>query len=134
MASAQHLNELSTLLGPFWSGARTQEALACSDSHALRARQAEGSLLALTTSDGVTLYPVFQFHRRNGMIEVKAPLVDVLYVLQEFDPWSVATLLRTPAPELDGLTPIEWVDAQRPRQNLRGLASKVAREWGHGVA
>lgn len=127
-------NELAALLGPFWSSAKVQDALGVPTRQALASRRKNGSVLGLKTSDGDVVYPVWQFHRRDDAIEVKPALVGMLRILKTFDPWTVAVVLRTPAPELKGLTPIDWVRAGRPAATLVELARVVAREWAAGSA
>ena len=56
----------------------------------------------------------------------------MLEPLRSFDPWTVAVLLNTPAPELDGATPIEWARQGGAQDALRDLAQVVAKEWVAG--
>lgn len=128
-------NELAALLGPFWTGARTRQALGLNNRQALASRVASGSVLALKSADGDLLYPVAQFHKRpDGTIEVKPALVPFLRTLRTFDPWAVGVLLHTPAPELGGLTPLDWARKDRTPDTLTALAQTVAHEWAAGAA
>ncbi|MFC7500928.1 hypothetical protein [Nocardioides sp. GCM10030258] len=130
---AESPNELAELLGPFWSEARVRNALGVLTQQDLASRRRDGSVLGLESSDGVVVYPVSQFHRRpDGCTEVKPDLVPVLQTLSEFDPWAVGLFLQTPAPELDDLTPLEWMRTNRPAEGLEQLAQVLAREWAGG--
>ncbi len=124
-------NELANLLGPFWSEERVCAALRLTPD-ALRTRCVTGTVLGLTTADGRQVYPVSQFQRQDGQVEVKPALVTVLQALCDFDPWTVATLLHTPAPELDGASPLSWVNSGASPEPLARLARTVAREWRQG--
>jgi hypothetical protein len=85
------------------------------------------------TADGDRVYPVFQFARHHdGSVETKPAVAAMLEPLRSFDPWTVALLLNTIAPELDGETPIEWARQGGAQDALRGLAQVVAKEWAAG--
>lgn len=128
-------NELADLLGPFWSGARVREALGIPTRQALDSRRRSGSVLGLKTGHGTRLYPLFQFQRhRGGRVEVKPALVPVLRTLRGFDAWAVGVLLHTTAPELDGLTPLEWTRRHRSPDAIANFARSVARNWSAGAA
>lgn len=125
-------NDLVEVVGPVWSEARAIAALDVSAGTASSMRDA-GSLLGLRTSDGARVYPVAQFQRRDGTVEVKPALVPVLRALRGSDPWAVAVLLHTPAPELDGATPLGWLSDGGSPETLARLARMVAREWAAGT-
>jgi hypothetical protein len=126
-------NELADLVGPFWSRAKVSEALGV-DERRLTARVEGGDLLELRTADGVPAYPVFQFERDSDHVEVRPALASVFRTLRDFDPWTVAVLLHTPAPELSGSTPLEWLRSERAAEPVVGLAQTVAKEWAAGSA
>lgn len=124
-------NEIAELVGPTWSEDKVVAALGVS-ADTVAARRDAGTLLALPTSDGDLAYPVSQFQRLSGTVKVKPALVPVLRALHEFDPWAVAVLLHTPAPELDGEAPLEWLSGGGAPEALASLAETVAREWAAG--
>ncbi|WP_182525844.1 hypothetical protein [Nocardioides dongkuii] len=102
-------NELSAVVGPFWSEAKVCAALDVTRA-ALDDRCVVGEVLRLVTADAVSVYPVWQFHRRSdGAAEVKPAVAPVFRLLRRHDPWAVAVLLHTRSPELDGLSPLEWL-------------------------
>ena len=106
-------NEIAAVTGPFWSEPKTCEALHLT-SDALVSLGEAGKALGLVTSDGVTVYPQWQFQRRDGRVEVRPALRAVFQTLQRFDGSTVAVLLHTPSPELDDMTPLDWAE-KRPR-------------------
>jgi hypothetical protein len=114
-------NELADLVGPFWSETKVCDALGV-DAVALQARREAGTVLGLTTSDGERVYPVSQFDRQDGTVEVRPALVPFLSALRRFDAWAVAVLLHTPAPELDDQTPLDWVPQDGSPEALADLA------------
>jgi hypothetical protein len=128
-------DDLASLLGPFWSATRAREALGLASRQALNERRRSGSVLGLKTASNDIVYPVSQFQRRDGRVEVKPLLVPFLRTLRGHDPWAVATLLHTPAPELGGLTPLAWLKRGGEHVDaLEDLARTVAREWRAGAA
>lgn len=130
MDKGERPSELADLLGPFWASAWTQVALGLPTPSALEDRRADGSVLGLTTADGVTVYPICQFRLHNGTVEVKPALLPVLRTLKDVGSWTVAALLHTPASELAGLSPLEWLSAGNPQEDLGTFAHAVARDWG----
>lgn len=99
----------------------------------LASQQEAGEVLGLVTRDGTTVYPVFQFWRRDDRVEVKTALVPMFQTLRAFDGWAVAVLVQTPSPELNGETPLDWVRRGHERDALSDLATAVAREWSGGA-
>lgn len=127
-------NELAALLGPFWSEDRARRALGVESAEAMRSRRHDGTLLALDTTNGTRLYPVWQFHRAAGHVEVRPALVPLMRALRHHNSWTVATFLNTPAPELDGHTPMDALRNGYPATLLIDLAHTVAREWSAGTS
>jgi hypothetical protein len=125
-------NELANLVAPFWSEARVCNALGIKPV-VLGQRRDAGTVLGLTTSDGVRVYPVNQFHRHDAAVDVRPALLPLLQTLRDFDPWTVAVLLNTPAPELDNQTPLNWVGRGGSPDLVSDLARAVAREWAAGA-
>jgi hypothetical protein len=130
-SGAAGTDELVALVGPVWSQGRTCEALSVSRAELADFRRA-GGVLGLTTADGALVYPVSQFHRRGGTVEVRPSLVPFLTALRRFDPWAVAVLLHTPSPELHGATPLDWARGRGDLVALADYAKAVAREWAAG--
>lgn len=125
-------NELAALVGPVWSAANTCRSLGVSQG-GLAALGSAGDVLRLVTADGEAVYPVWQFSRR-GQVHVKPGLVPLVRTLRGFDGWTVAVLLHTPAPELDDLSPLDWLAEGRDGEAVAALAVVVAREWSAGAS
>ena len=126
-------NEIAEVVGACWSQNKVLTALGVT-SEALAAWRSTGRILGLLTSDGARVYPVTQFQRREGAVEVRPALLPVLRALRGFDPWAVAVLLHTPAPELDDASPLGWLSDGGAPEVLARLAETVAREWAAGSA
>ena len=123
-------NEIADLLAPFWSASRTAEALGVTADE-LEERSAARAVLGTTTTDGSTVYPIWQFHRlKDGTVEVKPDFVAFFTALQGItDPWTIAIVLRTPAPELGGSTPEDWIHAKGDLATLMNYAHLIASEF-----
>ena len=71
-------------------------------------------------------------YNRSALI-VRAGVIDMLKIVRTsegHEPWTFATLLRTPAPEREDLTPIEWMrDSDQDQRALRDLALRWVHEW-----
>ncbi|MDN4161134.1 hypothetical protein [Nocardioides abyssi] len=74
------------------------------------------------------LYPLAQFVKRDGVVVVRDGVLRMLEALREQDSWTVAVLLHTPAAELDGLTPLQWMREGRPVEVLAEYAKVLRRE------
>lgn len=122
-------NDLVGFLSPFWSSAKVRTELGLHTRQALDSRRRSGSILALKTSDGQLVFPVSQFHRTAGKVEVKPELRSIFSTLRKHDPWTVAVLLHTPAQELGALTPLDWVRHGNDTLQLVAFARRIDAEW-----
>lgn len=106
------------IVGTMWSFWHTAERLGLT-SDELDTMAQEGRVIGLSPSDSDRLaFPIFQFVEDDGHVSVKPGLAEFIVTLsapdgRPRDPWSVAIIARTPAPELDGLTPERWAYAHR---------------------
>jgi hypothetical protein len=128
MTTPDDINEIATLVGPVWSETKVVESLDVTRA-ALRQMRVDGFVLGLTTLEGDTFFPVAQFENRDGAVRVKVALQPLFSALRSHDPWAVAVLLHTPAPELDDLTPLSWLAGGGAPDTLASLARCVEREW-----
>lgn len=110
-------NELADLLAPYWSTDHAMEELGLSRTQLDDARH-DGRVLGVATTDGDHFYPVWQFRRRHGSVEVKPGVAAALHVLSTLEGWTVGVFLRMPAHELEGLTPEAWIDEGRDQEVL----------------
>jgi hypothetical protein len=127
-------NPIADLLSPFWSGSKVGRELGDAkplSRQALAERRKNGSLLGLSTSDNKTVYPVAQFHRVGGQVEVRPGVKAMLSVLRHADPWSVAlvVLSANPVEELGGMSPLEAMERGVGLERLTSYADVVRREW-----
>jgi hypothetical protein len=99
-------------LGPLLDMSQAGELLGVANGHAVHDLVQRRRLLAVSTEDGRTLIPVFQFS------ETGRPHKAVSTILRIFDEveatgWTIASWFTTPNPELDRYTPIGWIKAGR---------------------
>lgn len=121
-------SEMADLVAPLWSAERARRELNISRS-TMAERRSAGSLLALKPTDADEFfYPVSQFERRDGRVQVKAGLRRFMMALRGSDPWTVAVLMRTPALELGNLTPLDWVRRGRDESTLNEYAEMLVAE------
>lgn len=120
-------NPLASRIGPVWSSARTREALGLRTRQALNSRRVNGTVLGITTTEGQVYYPLFQFRRHGGTVDVHPHLVPVLKVLRKVDSWTVAAMLQATDPEL-GMSATEWAKSDRDQERLRQWAATVQSE------
>lgn len=116
-------------VGPSWSTRKVRAELGSVSPQAVHQRVDRGTLWALPTSDGSTVFPTFQFVRRNGRLETKRGLQAMFKILRAKDPWAVAVLMKTPAPELDGMSPVDWERRGGSVDALKRLAHDLVRDW-----
>lgn len=117
------------LLAPYWSEGKVMKALGLNPAELANHRES-GLILGLPDTDGGLSYPVWQFHcRTDGAVEVKPKVAQVLEAFHDrAEPWTVGILFRTPAPELDDLTPEQWIEEGRDMSTLIRYAHLVAAE------
>jgi hypothetical protein len=97
---------------------------------AVHERTQRGSLLALRGADGGMLYPAFQFgssgHPLAGIAEAVRALTPVVET-----PYTIAAWFTSSEPELEGLTPSDWLrDGRDPEaviEQARREAARLAR-------
>ncbi len=99
LATAPVPSEWDELVGPFLVSEGVQARLGIS-RQAVAAKAARRRLLRVLTSDGVHLYPVWQF-ADNGVV-AGLPEVLALFPEEAVDGWTLAAWLRTPDPDLGG--------------------------------
>jgi hypothetical protein len=114
------------LVGPFFRSEGVQARLGIS-RQAVAAKAARRRLLRVFTSDGVALFPAWQF---DGP-QLIPGLGEVLSVFPEaaVDGWTLAGWLRTPDADLDGGVPVELLvagEAQRVLTAARSASAALA--------
>lgn len=126
-ADTGRTSELAARVGPMWSTAKVAAELTL-DEAALRKLAASGELLALPTSDGPLVFPTAQFERAGDAVRVKPPIRELLKVLCGHDPWAVALVLATVAPEF-GCSFYDAARAGFEQEVLVNVARAIDREW-----
>lgn len=118
------------LLGPFYTTAKVSEIWGGVSRQALADRRERRTLLGLKTSDGVLVYPTFQFNEHNDIL---AGLPDVLQCFRgsDVDDWTLAGWLVSPSRALDGRSPVEWLKAGRSPDPVVKLARDAAQRFSH---
>lgn len=118
-------------LGHFYDTAGVAELLSRTGKRISRqAVHKRKGLLALTTGDGRTVYPAFQFRGRRpapGLAEVLALLPERLV-----SAWTVASWLRTPDADLDGQAPVDVLFESGPEG--RAAVLTAARDWAAALS
>ena len=104
LADTTARSEYDRLLGPFYSSAGVMRVLGIPTERALAARHKRGTLLALPTSDGVLVYPAFQFDQQAH--SVRRSLVPVLAQLKNAPRWGAALWLVTEHDDLEHRSPL----------------------------
>lgn len=107
--------------GPFTRTEGAMARLGGISRQAVASKAKRHRLLRLVTSDGVHLFPVWQF-TRSGVL---AGLPEILSLFAEVDGWTVAGWLRSVDPEL-GETPVDALARGEVERVLRaaGTASR----------
>lgn len=122
-------NELAEVVGPVWSAARTADALGLAVAD-LEGACRRGDLLGLPTADGDCVFPVLQFQRRaDGSVHMQPDVARLVQTLLGQPAWAIAVLLVTPAPELEDLSPVDWIGAGGRRDVLARFGEQIGREW-----
>lgn len=111
------------LLGPFYGTEQVAKLLGGVTRQAVAERRKRRTFLALTTADGVLVYPAFQFERDRV-------LPGLAKVLQCFgdgaEEWTLAGWLVSPSRSLGGRSPVEWLRDGREQDPLLALAREAA--------
>lgn len=128
LATVPRAHDYDELVGPFY-GVEALRTLLGSSRQAIHDRVTRGTLLQVRTSDGVNLYPTFQFDEAG---EVPAPVRRAIQALRRSgaDGWTIAAWFSTPAQALGGLSPRDWLlDTERDARTLLSLAEQTAALW-----
>jgi hypothetical protein len=123
-------NKLADLVGPCYLTVGVQTVLgrrrgAPVSKQAVADRRSRGAILALNTADGLWVYPTWQF--TGG--EVRSEVITLLTIFGDSPRWSVAAWFRTPAGDLAGQTPLQWLDRGAPLADVERLARHSAARW-----
>ncbi|MGN6413392.1 hypothetical protein [Flexivirga sp.] len=117
--------DLDEQIGPFYDTAGVQKVLGGISKQAVEARRRKASILALRTSDGKFVYPVFQF--AGGAVD--SALLPAIRALGSSPAWSVALWFVTANDDLDEMSPLKWARAELPSEAIETSARRTAAEW-----
>lgn len=118
-------NALDDEIGPFYDTAAVMAILGGVSKQAVDARRRKHTILALKTSDGRWVYPVFQFTGND----VHPALVPAIQALRDAPAWSSALWFVTRNPDLGYRTPLDWARQGRSTEDLGVAAKRTAHEW-----
>lgn len=121
---ATALSEYDKLIGPFYSSAGVMRLLGIPTKQALADRRRRGTLLAARTTDGVWVYPAFQFDVKTH--SVRRSLVPVLTNLKGAPRWGAALWLVTDHDELGGRSPLKAAASSKDQNLVCTLAAQYA--------
>lgn len=115
--------------GPCYTAERACENLGGISPSDLDRLVSAHRLLRVTTTDGVSLYPAFQF--ADGSVMAGLPSLLETLLGSGADPWTVAHWLTARTENTDGLTAIEVLasDSDELRADLIRLARHDAAGW-----
>jgi hypothetical protein len=116
------------LLGPFYTTAQVAKLWGGVSRQAVSDRRDRRTLLGLKTTDGVMVYPTFQFDTRN---EILAGLPEVLQCFRSsaVDDWTLAGWLVSPSRALEGRSAVEWLHLGLDPEPVLRLARDVAHRF-----
>ena len=125
---SQKSSRWNNVLGPFYGSAKVAGLCGEISQQALADRRERRAILGLTTTDGVVVYPAFQFDTQNlilgGLPEVLQALRDV-----DIDDWTIAGWLLAPSRALEGCSVVEWLRLDREIEPVVALARDTARRF-----
>jgi hypothetical protein len=127
LAAVPTRHDLDRLTGPFYDTAGLTKWLDVS-RQALDDRTKKGTLLMCPLQDGTRVYPAWQFRNDRTTVPHLAALLKILRVGAE-SPWTVATWLRTPLSQLDGVDPVSWLDRGGEPEAVLAVARADADRW-----
>lgn len=83
-----------------------------------------GRVLRLTTKAGKTCYPAFQLDDSGRVLPGLRPVL-ATFAGRIRSPWTAASWLTSPQPELDGATPADFLRTDGDAVQVRRLADRV---------
>ncbi|HEX4964309.1 MAG TPA: hypothetical protein VF173_26040 [Thermoanaerobaculia bacterium] len=116
------------LLGPFYGTGQVAKILGGVSRQAIADRRERRTLLGLKTSDGVMIYPTFQFDDRN---QVLPGLAEILQTFRHsaVDDWTLASWLAAPSKSLQGNSVVQWLRTGGDLEPALVLARDAARRF-----
>jgi hypothetical protein len=90
------------------------------------------TLIGAKTSDNRWVYPAFQFQARPGRLQPRQDVLDLWQLLpppdeRRLDAWTLISWLGGPRRDLEGQTPLDWLDQHGIDVRLQRAAGQVRR-------
>lgn len=106
------------LIGPFWTRLEATEDLGCSDECLL----GRGDVLRIGARLSQEVYPAFQFEHHH----VREDVADIVELLLRNDVTGavISDWLVRPNPDLEGKTPLSWLDHHQPEETVLDSARR----------
>ncbi|PPF53448.1 hypothetical protein C5C13_15085 [Clavibacter michiganensis] len=133
LAGVREANHLNDRLGAFYTLERVMTLFGGVSRQAVNDRVKKHRLLRVQTSDGMFLFPAFQFEGAELRPHLAA-LLQVLLASGE-DPWTVAYWLTVQLDEFEERTALEVVDSREADRidELLDLAREDAASWHNAL-
>lgn len=114
------------LLGPFYKTNEMAKICGRIFGQALADRRERRTILGLKTSDGVVVYPAFQFDEKNRVLR---GLPEVLQCFRgvDVDDWTLAGWLASPSQALGSRPVVDWLRLGKELEPALVLARDAAR-------
>lgn len=114
------------LVGPFYDTAGLTKWRGVS-RQAIHQAVAAGTIIACQLDGGQWVYPTWQFTDSKTTDSALLTLWATLSAAAE--PWTCAVWLRSPQPELDGRSAVDWIAQGRPLEAALSCARADAHRW-----
>lgn len=120
-------SQWNTLVGPFLDSDGAQARLGVSHQ-AVHEMVAKHAVLACPTTDGVTVYPTWQFLPDGATLPALAEVLSTLAAGTD-DTWTIALWMQAPSDLLDGHRASDWLREGGDPQRVLVLARHTAARW-----
>lgn len=118
------------LVGPFYGTGQVTKLLGGISRQALDDRRKRRTLLGLKTTDGVLVYPLFQFDSGNRILPGLSEVLQC-FAGSDVDDWAVAGWLISPLRSLENRSVVDWLRHRGELQPVLALARDMARRFSH---
>lgn len=110
-------------LGPFCNISQVATRLGVSEGEVLE-RATAHEVVAMCTTDGVWVFPLFQFD--PPQLQPKLVALFAILMSTGVDDWTAAGWLKARHAELDSKTPVEWLLSDADTEPVMRLAREAA--------
>lgn len=117
-------------LGPLLDADQVAGLLGVRSRQAVSDLARRSRLLALDAAAGRKLYPALQFAPNGRPWDELAPILEIFAEVAA-TPYTTASWLASPNPNLDGKTPLDWLRSGRESEELLQAARRAASRLAH---